>query len=119
MLLPETTVFVGYQFSWVNYTGDEPIATIPWAPSPTGFFTYHSADRDSRSQYAYVGIEQQFTPNLSAMVRAGATYTDVYADPLFPSTSWNPYADLSLTYTYIPGSYVQFGFTHDISATDK
>ncbi len=119
MLLPETTVFGGYQYSWVNYTGDEPIATVPWGPSPTGLFTYHSADRDSRSQYAYVGIEQQFTPNLSAMVRAGATYTDAYADPLFPSTSWNPYADLSLTYTYIPGSYVQFGFTHDISATDQ
>lgn len=113
---PETIILVGYEFSWVNYTADEPIAIINTLAGP---FIYHSGDRDNRSQYGYVGIVEQFTPNLSGSVRAGATYTDVYADPLFPSTSWNPYADLSLTYTYNPGSYLQFGFTHDISATDQ
>ena len=115
---PETTLYVGYQFSWVNYTGNEPIAVVPFI-TPTFNGVYHSGDRDSDSQYGYVGIEHQFTPNLSANIRAGATYTDVYADPLFPSTSWSPYADISLTYTYIPGSYLQFGFTHDISSTDQ
>jgi hypothetical protein len=117
-VLPETTLYVGYQFSWVDYTKNEPIAVVPIV-TPTFNGVYHSGDRDTRSQYGYVGIEQQFTPNLTANIRAGATYTDVYADPLFPSTSWSPYADISLTYTYIPGSYVQFGFTHDISSTDQ
>jgi hypothetical protein len=26
---------------------------------------------------------------------------------------------MSLTYTYLPGSYLQFGFTHDVSSTDQ
>jgi hypothetical protein len=114
---PETTLYIGYQFSWINYTGNQPIALV----TPTSTFNgiYHSSDRDNWSQYGYLGIEHDFTANLSANVRAGASYTDTYADPLFPNTSWAPYADISLTYTYIPGSYVQFGFTHDISATDQ
>jgi hypothetical protein len=114
----ETTVFVGYNFSWVNYTGGEPIAVIPITTSSFNG-VYHSSDRDNYTQYGYLGIEHQFTPNLSAMVRGGASYTDNYADPLFSTTSWAPYADVSVSYTYIPGSYVQLGFTHDINATDQ
>jgi hypothetical protein len=115
---PQTTFLVGYQFSWVNYTGNEPIAIVPFMTS-TFNGIYHSSDRDSRSHYGYVGIEHDFTANLSGTVRVGANYTDAYADPLFPSTGLSPYADVSATYTYIPGSYVQLGFTHDISATDQ
>jgi Putative beta-barrel porin 2 len=114
----DTTVFVGYQLSWVNFTGNEPIAIVPFT-TPTFNGVYHSSDRDNLTHYGYLGLEHQFTPNLSAMVRGGASYTDSYADPLSASTSWAPYADVSLSYTYIPGSYVQFGFTHDISATDQ
>ena len=117
-LQESTTVFVGYQFSWVNYTGGEPIALaiVPGLANPV---TYTSSDRDSYTHYGYVGLEQDFTPNLSATIRAGASYNDVYGDPYYPTTSWAPYADVSLSYTYIPGSYVQLGFTHDIGATDQ
>jgi len=115
-LLPETVAFVGYSFAWVNYTGDEPIAVVPLLGST---FIYHSSDRDNDTHYGYVGVSEQFTPNLTATVRGGASYTDVYGDPLFPSTSWAPYADVSMSYTYIPGSYIQLGFTHDISASDQ
>ena len=115
---PETTALFGYAFSWVCYTGNEPIAVVP-ITTPTFNGVYMSSDRDMRSQYLYLGIEQQFTPNLNGMIRGGANYADVYADPLFPSTSWSPYADISLSYTYRPGSYVQLGFTHDISSTDQ
>jgi hypothetical protein len=116
---PETTLFAGYQLSWANYTGNEPIAVI--APPMSSSFNgvYHSADRDSVTHYGYVGIEHQFTANLSGNARVGALYTDNYADPLFASTSLAPYADLSLQYTYIPGSYVQIGFTHDINSSDQ
>ncbi len=113
-LQPETTAFVGYQFSWVNYTGNEPIA-IDYARG----YVYHSSDRDSRTHYGYLGLEHDFTPNLSAQVRGGALYTDNYNDPISKSTSWAPYADVSISYTYLPGSYVQLGFTHDINATDQ
>jgi hypothetical protein len=113
---PETTFLIGYQFSWEDYTANEPIAVFPML---TSTFVYHSGDRNNWSQYGYIGVEHEFTPNLSANIRAGASYTDAYADPLFPTTAWNPYADISLEYTYMPGSYLQFGFTHDVSATDQ
>jgi len=115
-VLPETIAFVGYSFAWVNYTGDEPIAVVPLANST---LVYHSSDRDNLTHYMYAGLEQNFAPNLTATVRAGASYTDVYGDPLDATTSWAPYADVSMSYTYIPGSYIQLGFTHDISATDQ
>jgi hypothetical protein len=131
-LQPETTVFIGYQLSWVNYTGNEPISVVNsadpisrtpllFANPPTGqrSFVYHSSDRDSLTHYGYVGIEHQFTANLSGTLRGGASFTDSYNDPLFPTTSWAPYVDLSLQYTYLPGSYVQIGFTHDINSTDQ
>jgi hypothetical protein len=112
----DTVAFVGYSFAWVNYTANEPIATVPLRGST---FTYHSSDRDSLTHYAYLGLQEDFTPNLTATIRAGGAYTDAYADPLYPSASLSPYADLSLEYTYLPGSYVQFGFTQDISSTDQ
>lgn len=117
-LQPDTTVFVGYQLAWANYTGDEPIAVanIPGRAEP---FVYHSSDRDQLTHYGYVGVEQQFTPNLSGTVRVGADYNDVYGNPINSETGWYPYADLSISYTYLPGSYVQLGFTHDLSATDQ
>lgn len=122
-ILKETIAFMGYSFSWVNFTGNEPIADIQTTPgvpvTPTFSGIYHSADRDNLTHYVYAGLSDEFTPNLSASIRAGASYTDAYADPLMPSTSWDPYADISLSYTYIPGSYVQFGFTQNVGATDQ
>jgi len=120
-LTPDTIVFVGYQFSWVNYTGNEPVAVVTTvAPySAASPFYYYSSNRDYDQHTGYLGIEHEFTANLSGTARVGASYNDAYADPLYPSSSWTPYADLSLTYTYIPGSYVQFGFTHDINSTDQ
>src|ERR1035437_8221965 len=107
---PETMAFIGYNFNLVNYPGDEPIAV-----SPSG--VYMSDSRDLMSHTAYVGVNHQFTANLSGMVKGGVTYTDSYNDPR-NSTSLSPYADLSVSYTYIPGSYVQVGLTHQINATD-
>ena len=109
---PETMAFIGYNFSLVNYTGGEQIAVNPLSPLP-----YMSDSRDLMSHTAYVGVNHQFTANLSAMVKGGVTYTDSYNDPR-NSTSLSPYADLSVSYTYIPGSYVQVGLTHQINATD-
>jgi len=111
---PQTTAFVGYQFAWVNYLGNEPIAV-----DPVNSFVYHSSDRDNYTHYGYVGVEQDFTSNLSATVKVGASYNDVYNNPQYSSTDWYPYADLSVSYTYLPGCYVQLGFTHDLSATDQ
>ena len=115
---PETTLFVGYQLSIDNYIGNEPIAITPVTTASFNGI-YHSQDRDSLTHYGYAGIQHQFTANLGGMARAGVSYTDNYNDPLNKTTSWAPYADVALTYTYLPGSYAQVGFTHDINASDQ
>ena len=123
-LQQETMLFVGYNFSLVNYTGDEPIAVFNYVDnyvdqSPASrSVVYRSDSRDSMTHYGYVGVQHDFTSNLSGMARGGVSYTDSYNDPLQNSTSLAPYADLNISYTYIPGSYVQLGFTHDINSTD-
>jgi hypothetical protein len=108
---PDTIAFIGGAFSWVNYTGDEPIAPGP----PTILF---SDARNSRSYFGYVGASHSMLANLSFTGKVGIQYTDNYNDPS-GSTSLNPYADLSLIYTYLPGSYAQFGFTQTENATDQ
>jgi Putative beta-barrel porin 2 len=129
---PETMVYIGYQYSWVRYQENQEIASpvtvlanglvvspqLLLPPPGARQVKYLSNSRDYDSHYGYAGISHEFSPNLKAQVRAGASYTDNYNDPISPSTSWTPYADISATYTYIPGSYVQAGFTQDINATD-
>jgi hypothetical protein len=115
-LQPTLLAFVGYQFEQVNYNGGEAIAINPIIlASPV-----QSDNRDSRSQYVYAG--GQYTPldNLSLSAQAGIQYADYYNPaPGDPSTSQlSPYAKLSGTYTYLPGSYVQLGFTQSRNATD-
>ena len=126
---PETIGFIGYNFGVVNYTGNELIGVFNYASGavihPTTYdaispqkVLYYSNSRDSLSHYGYLGVQHSFTANLSGTVRGGVSYTDSYNDPLQTTTSWAPYADLSLVYTYLPGSYMQVGFSHDINATD-
>jgi hypothetical protein len=112
---PETVAFFGGQFGAVNYIGDEPIALNTGTMGPP---IYYSDVRDSRSYYGYVGVQHSLLANLSFTGKIGAQYTDSYNDP-YGSTSLNPYADLSLIYTYLPGSYAQFGFTQTQNATDQ
>ena len=106
---PETMGFVGYAYSWSRYTGNAEI--VATTPPPL----IKSDTRNYNAQYMYVGANHVFTPSLSASGRAGATYVDSYNQS---STSWAPYADVSATYTYVPGSFVQLGFRQDINATD-
>jgi hypothetical protein len=109
---PETVAFFGGAFECVNYTGNEPIAPNTIGPQPF----YYSDARDSRSYYGYVGMQRSMLSNLSFTGKIGAQYTDSYNDN---STSLNPYADLSLIYTYLPGCYAQIGFTQTQNASDQ
>lgn len=119
-LSPVTMLFAGYTFSWVNYTGDEPIAVFNYidAGSNPRSVIYYSDSRNSFTHQVHVGFSHQFTPNINAMVSAGAQYTDNYNDPLSHTTSWAPYADANVSYTYLPGSYVQLGVNQNQNATD-
>lgn len=112
---PETMGFVGYDFSWVNYTGNQQISTPQTINGKT--YYYYSDSRNTQTHYGYVGVQHKFSPSLSGTVRGGVSATDIYNDPVSPSWSLAPYADLSATYTYLPGSYVQLGFTQNQSET--
>jgi hypothetical protein len=112
---PETVAFFGGAFEWVNYTGDEPIAINT---APVGPQYYYSDNRNSRSYFGYVGVQHSVLANLSFTGKAGVQYSDNYNDP-FGATSLNPYADLSMIYTYLPGCYAQAGFTETENATDQ
>jgi hypothetical protein len=110
---PETMAFVGGAFGWVGYTGDEPIAFN----TSTGNYIF-SNSRNNRSYFGYVGAQHNFLANLSFTGKVGVQYTDSYNDPS-SSSSVSPYADLSLIYTYLPGSYAQLGFTQTENATEQ
>jgi len=104
----ETMAFIGGMFGWVDYTAGEPIAQY----GPT---TYYSDSRNNRSFFGYVGASHSMLANLSFNGRVGFQYTDSYNES--GSTSLNPYANLSLIYTYLPGCYAQLGFTQTENAS--
>jgi hypothetical protein len=119
---PTTTIFAGYQFGQVNYTGNEPIAPALAYTSDSGSKTNFvkerfSDSRDNRSHTAYIGLQHNFLANLAFNGKAGVTYTEDYNDPQ-QASSFGPYADISLTYTYRPGDYAQLGYVQARNATD-
>lgn len=114
-LQPELLAFVGYQYEQINYTGNDIISPAVWAQPE-----FVSDNRDNRSHYGYVGAQYNPLDNLELDARAGIQYVDYYNPPAgSPSTdTLSPYANLSATYTYLPGSYVQLGFTQARNSTD-
>jgi len=74
-----------------------------------------SDDRNSISHYGYVGGHYDLTARLRASVRVGAQVTSY---PELNESTANPYADASLTYTYMPGSSVEVGIRNLRNATD-
>ncbi len=118
LVQPTMTVYVGYAFGQIGYIGDEPIGVA--AITGSGPVYYMSDDKDNRSHYGYLGANYTPLDNLNLGVRGGVQYIDYYNSPAgLPTTdTLAPYAMVSATYTYLPGSYVQFGFNQTRSATD-
>lgn len=103
---PDLVGIVGYQFGLVNYTADQLL-------SLTG--PLRSGDRDTRSHFGYVGGEYTVSEELSLAGRVGVEYIE-YTE--LDDTELSPYADVSGTYRYVPGSYVQLGVRHRHNPTD-
>ena len=118
-LSPETTLSAGYTYSWANYIGHEPIAvynyTYHGAPQS---YVYNSASRDGDAHNVHVGLKYQLTANLSLSAVIGVAYSINSNDPFQHSEILSPTANVSATYTYTPGSYVQVGVTQAHNATD-
>ncbi len=116
-LQEHTRALFGYHFGMFDYTSSKLLNPGAGAydpiTNPTGSLTGNS--RDNRSHYFYVGGEHAFSSQLNGTAQVGAEYTSY--DHLSES-AWNPYVDIRGTYTYLPGSYVQFGISHARSATD-
>jgi hypothetical protein len=112
-LTKDTIVLIGYQFEWVDYTGDGPIGQSTTFP----FTRYYSNDRNYRSHIAYLGFQETILPNLNVSVKAGIQDSTYYNDSASPSYI-TPYLISSASYTYAPGSYVQVGIQHMQNASD-
>ena len=105
---PKLVGLVGYMFGLNTYTGDDVIAFRPVGRP------LMSDDRDSTSHYIYGGVDFDLTAQLRASVRLGGQFTDFDEG----GSAANPYADASLSYTYLPGSSLDVGIKHHRHATD-
>jgi hypothetical protein len=98
---------VGYQLGLVNYTADQFLTGAPGA--------LKSGDRDSMSHFGYLGAEYTITEELSVAGRGGIEFID-YTE--LDEDDVSPFVDVSGTYRYVPGSYVQAGVRHRHNPTD-
>jgi hypothetical protein len=71
--------------------------------------------RDADIFYGFAGVDHQMSAQFSASARFGFYYTDYKAGG---SSTVNPYADISVTYTYAELSSLQLGFRLDRNQTD-
>jgi hypothetical protein len=116
-MLPDTVGIIGYQFGTVSYTQNQPIGVLINAfPAANEVIT--SRDRNSMSHYGYVGLEHTFRPDLVGTIKGGARYSDFYNSPS-NDTTVSPYGQGSLRWTYAKESFLDFGVSYDLSATDQ
>jgi hypothetical protein len=110
--LPKTVALLGYQYEIVDYTSKDPLNALGNFPN----------QRDKNSHYAYVGIDQEFTPTLNGSVRVGAEFSQYDNLPTGNDDQLSPYADANLTWIYNKvanqNSYVQAGVRHSRTQTD-
>jgi hypothetical protein len=111
---PETKGILGYQFSQINYLGDQYINGNVNVPSSLT----KSDSRDTREQTLYAGAEHNFNPELTGALRAGASYTDYINNPPGASSLWTPYVNATLSYIYAQQSTASLGFSYDRSPAD-
>jgi hypothetical protein len=109
-LQPQTVGILGVQYRQSDYTGDQPIGLYDDGQPVM------SDSRNARSYYGYVGLDHNFRPDFTGSVRLGGRYTDYY-NSLDSQNQASPYAMLSLKYTYLPESSLQFGGSYDYSPT--
>ncbi len=108
--LRQTVAVLGYQFGYVDYTSSDALFFLP--PGVSG---NDPSTRNNRSHYVFVGADQNINAQLNGSVRVGAQFTEYFNSG---NDTVSPYADASLTYTYLPGSYLQAGVRHERNQTD-
>jgi hypothetical protein len=109
--LPSTVGVVGYQYGFVDYTGDDPAFSDGINLIPADY-------RNNNSHYFFVGADHTFTPQLIGSARVGLQVTQYPDDPADRSSEYNPYVEVSGTWNYNPGSFLQAGLRHSRNQTD-
>jgi len=107
---PETTILGGVSYQWVNYLGNEPIAT-----GPNNVVEYSSA-RNNQSYIPYIGFQHSFLANLTVSTKIGAQITE-FSNTSASKNYTTPWVNSTASYTYAEGSYVQLGVQHMQNAT--
>lgn len=116
---PPTTVLIGYQYQWLNYTSDDSLTQFASGP-----LYVNPEIRDLTSSFIYGGVDHNFTSELSASLRLGAQITEygnlhnIAAYSALDDSQVTPYADFSGNWVYNPGSYVKLGVRSTLNATD-
>jgi hypothetical protein len=111
--LPNTVGILGYQYGMVDHTSNDPLFPFLAPANPLN----DPGVRDTQSHYIFVGVDQQFTPQLVGSLRVGAQITQFDSKAPTDDTV-SPYVDGSATWTYNPGSYAQLGVRHARTQTD-
>ena len=117
----ELTGLVGYSFGNTDYTSPEPISfySDPAVPGYVETFNnpknYFSKQRDSDSDFFFIGVDEQFGSQVNGSLRVGGQYLNYYHENV---SDTSPYLDAKLTWTYMQASYLQGGVTLEHSATD-
>ncbi|MBA4148996.1 MAG: outer membrane beta-barrel protein [Verrucomicrobia bacterium] len=117
--LRQTIGVLGYNFEAVDYTSSDPVR-YPGGIAEIFFGIPSAIAADSRNRYThyfYVGADHNFNARLNASARVGGQYTEYY-NMVGNQNTIGPYADLNLTYTYMPGSFLQAGLRHSPNPTD-
>jgi hypothetical protein len=110
-VMPTTVAVLGYQFGVTDFTGNEFLS-----PAGIGF---RSSIRDTHTHYAFVGVDQAITSQISASIRGGAQYTIYRNVPDWMRDEVvSPYVDANATYAYGPANFAQLGVRHTRAATD-
>jgi hypothetical protein len=121
----QTTGILGYQYGHTAYTSPEYIIYPsgiytshfyePPLPPGVGNAGYTADSRNSDSHFGFVGVDESFTPDLTASLRVGAEYLDYYN---FHTSRMSPYVDASLTDQYLPSCTAQVGVKVVHNSTD-
>ena len=112
----QTMGLLGFQYGYIGYTGNGPIAYDPNSTAPLSVKPVLSSSyRNSNNYYMYAGGSHTFNPDLSVSLKAGAVYADSFNAGY--NTGFAPYVDMSLNYQYSSAGSAQLGFTQTFAQT--
>lgn len=110
----DTTAVIGYNYGEVNYSSSEVIGQAGVSTNAT-YVT--SSYRDSRSHFIYGGVDHTLSKEVTVALRGGVQILEYVNDPLAGDKT-SPYGQLSVNYTYLPGSKATIGWTLSHRPTD-